>query len=44
MMPAASGALWKKPHLVTTYGVICKPGPGRRGRGPDTIVRGVEGL
>ena len=25
-MPAARGALWKKPHIVTTYGVINKPG------------------
>ena len=24
MLPAARGALWKKPHLVTTYGVIRK--------------------
>jgi hypothetical protein len=43
MMPAAQGALWKKPHVVTSYGVINKPGlvgPVR----PDTEVRGVEGL
>ena len=34
MMPAAKGALWKKPHLVNTYGVICKPGQvGRRPAG-----------
>ena len=26
MLPAARGRLWRKPHLVTTYGVICKPG------------------
>jgi len=26
MLPAAKGALWKKRHLVTTYGVINKPG------------------
>ena len=43
MMPAARGALWKKPHLVTTYGVICKPGQVGAAR-PDTLVRGVEGL
>jgi hypothetical protein len=43
MMPAARGALWRKPHVVTSYGVINKPGlvgPVR----PDTLVRGVEGL
>jgi phytoene dehydrogenase-like protein len=43
MMPAARGALWKKPHLVNTYGVICKPGQVGAAR-PDTLVRGVEGL
>jgi phytoene dehydrogenase-like protein len=43
MMPAARGALWKKPHVVTTYGVICKPGQVGAAR-PDTLVRGVEGL
>ena len=43
MMPAAKGALWKKPHLVNTYGVICKPGQVGAAR-PDTIVRGVDGL
>ncbi len=43
MMPAARGALWKKPHTVTTYGVICKPGMVGAMR-PDTRVRGVEGL
>ena len=43
MMPAAKGALWKKPHLVNTYGVICKPGQVGAAR-PDTLVRGVEGL
>ena len=43
MMPAAKGALWKKPHLVTTYGVICKPGQVGAAR-PDTIVRGIDGL
>ena len=43
MMPAARGALWTKPHVVTSYGVITKPGlvgPVR----PDAEVRGVEGL
>lgn len=43
MLPAAKGALWKKPHLVTTYGVINKPGlvgPVR----PDARVREIEGL
>jgi phytoene dehydrogenase-like protein len=43
MMPAAKGAIWKKPHLVTTYGVICKPGQVGAAR-PDSIVRGVDGL
>ena len=43
MLPAARGALWRKPHLVTTYGVICKPGLVGAVR-PDTTVRGVEGL
>lgn len=43
MMPAARGALWKKPHTVTTYGVICKPGMVGAAR-PDMRVRGVEGL
>ena len=43
MMPAAKGALWKKPHLVNTYGVICKPGQVGAAR-PDTVVRGVDGL
>jgi hypothetical protein len=43
MLPAARGALWKKPHLVTTYGVICKPGLVGAVR-PDALVRGVEGL
>jgi phytoene dehydrogenase-like protein len=43
MMPAARGALWKKPHLVTTYGVITKPGQVGAAR-PDAIVRGIEGL
>jgi phytoene dehydrogenase-like protein len=43
MMPAAKGALWKKPHVVNTYGVICKPGQVGAAR-PDTVVRGVDGL
>jgi hypothetical protein len=43
MMPAAKGALWKKPHTVTTYGVICKPGMVGAAR-PDMRVRGIEGL
>ena len=43
MLPAAKHALWKKPHLVTTYGVICKPGLVGAVR-PDTMVRGVDGL
>ncbi len=43
MLPAAKNALWKKPHLVTTYGVINKPGTVGAVR-PDTIVRGVDGL
>ena len=43
MLPAARGALWKKPHLVNTYGVICKPGLVGAVR-PDALVRGVEGL
>jgi phytoene dehydrogenase-like protein len=43
MMPAAKGALWKKPHLVTTYGVINKPGLVGAVR-PDNEVREIEGL
>jgi phytoene dehydrogenase-like protein len=43
MLPAAKGALWKKPHLVSTYGVICKPGQVGASR-PDAIVRGLDGL
>lgn len=43
MLPAARGALWKKPHLVTTYGVICKPGQVGAAR-PDAVVRGIDGL
>jgi phytoene dehydrogenase-like protein len=43
MLPMAKHALWKKPHLVTTYGVINKPGLVGAVR-PDAIVRGVGGL
>ena len=43
MLPAARRALWTKPHLVTTYGVINKPGLVGAVR-PDAIVRGIEGL
>ncbi|MHB1538611.1 MAG: phytoene desaturase family protein [Solirubrobacteraceae bacterium] len=43
MLPAAKGALWKKPHLVTTYGVINKPGLVGAVR-PDAEVREIEGL
>lgn len=43
MMPAAKRALWRKPHTVTTYGVICKPGMVGAAR-PDMRVRSVEGL
>jgi hypothetical protein len=43
MLPAARGALWKKPHLVTSYGVINKPGL-VGGVRPDARVRGVDGL
>ena len=43
MLPQAKHALWKKPHLVTTYGVINKPGLVGAIR-PDATVRGVEGL
>jgi phytoene dehydrogenase-like protein len=43
MLPAARNALWRKPHLVTTYGVICKPGLVGAVR-PDAVVRGVDGL
>ena len=43
MLPAARGALWKKRHLVTTYGVVCKPGL-VGGVRPDATVRGLEGL
>jgi phytoene dehydrogenase-like protein len=43
MMPAARGALWKKPHVVNTYGVVCKPGQVGAAR-PDSVVRGLDGL
>jgi glycine/D-amino acid oxidase-like deaminating enzyme len=43
MMPAARGALWKKPHLVTTYGVINRPGLVGAVR-PDAQVREIDGL
>jgi hypothetical protein len=43
MLPASKGALWKKPHLVTTYGVINKPGLVGAVR-PDAEVREIEGL
>ena len=43
MLPRRKHALWKKPHLVTTYGVISKPGLVGAVR-PDALVRGVEGL
>ncbi len=43
MLPMAKHALWKKPHLVTTYGVINKPGLVGAVR-PDTTVRGIDGL
>jgi phytoene dehydrogenase-like protein len=43
MMPAAKGAIWKKQHLVTTYGVINKPGLVGAVR-PDYEVREVDGL
>jgi glycine/D-amino acid oxidase-like deaminating enzyme len=43
MLPAARGALWKKPHLVTSYGVICRPGLVGAVR-PDARVREIDGL
>jgi phytoene dehydrogenase-like protein len=43
MLPAARGAIWTKRHLVTTYGVVCKPGLVGAVR-PDATVRGLEGL
>jgi glycine/D-amino acid oxidase-like deaminating enzyme len=43
MLPAARGALWRKPHLVTSYGVICRPGLVGAVR-PDVRVREIDGL
>lgn len=43
MLPAARSCLWRKPHLVTSYGVICKPGLVGAVR-PDARVRGIDGL
>jgi phytoene dehydrogenase-like protein len=43
MLPQSRHALWKKPHLVTTYGVINKPGLVGAVR-PDTVVPAIEGL
>ncbi|MEV5848559.1 FAD-dependent oxidoreductase [Streptomyces sp. NPDC051985] len=43
MLPAARGALWTKKHLVTTYGVVNKPGLVGAVR-PDTQVREIDGL
>jgi glycine/D-amino acid oxidase-like deaminating enzyme len=43
MMPAAKSALWRKPHLVTTYGVVNKPGLVGAVR-PDAEVREIDGL
>jgi len=43
LLPAARRCLWRKPHLVTTYGVICKPGLVGAVR-PDAMVRGIDGL
>jgi phytoene dehydrogenase-like protein len=43
MLPAAKGALWTKRHLVTTYGVINKPGLVGAVR-PDNTVREIGGL
>lgn len=43
MMPQAKGALWTKKHLVTTYGVINRPGLVGAVR-PDTRVREIDGL
>ncbi|MHB2000250.1 MAG: phytoene desaturase family protein [Solirubrobacteraceae bacterium] len=43
MLPASRGALWKKPHLVTTYGVVNKPGLVGAVR-PDARVREIDGL
>ena len=43
MLPMAKHALWKRPHLVTTYGVINKPGLVGAVR-PDAVVPGIDGL
>ena len=43
MLPAARNALWRKPHVVNSYGVICKPGLVGAVR-PDAEVRGIDGL
>jgi phytoene dehydrogenase-like protein len=43
MLPAAKRALWRKPHVVTSYGVINKPGLVGAVR-PDVTVRGIGGL
>jgi hypothetical protein len=43
MLPAARHSLWRKPHLVTGYGIVGKPGLVGAVR-PDARVRGVEGL
>jgi phytoene dehydrogenase-like protein len=43
LLPAARRCLWRKPHLVTTYGVICRPGLVGAVR-PDAMVRGIDGL
>lgn len=43
MLPAARGALWTKRHLVTTYGVVNRPGLVGAVR-PDARVREIDGL
>lgn len=43
MLPASRQALWKKKHLVTTYGVVNKPGLVGAIR-PDTEVPEIAGL
>lgn len=43
MLPQAKSALWTKKHLVTTYGVVNKPGLVGAVR-PDTTVREIDGL
>lgn len=43
MLPASRGALWTKKHLVTTYGVVNKPGLVGAVR-PDARVREIDGL